>query len=85
MNVRRSDYEICADGRVVWINDATGLIGRFSRNGIDVHVNGQCKGASCVKGPFTPKTGAEAWFSFKVKMLELHSVKVAEKYRPKWV
>ena len=81
---RRSDpYEITTDGKTVWINDATGLIGRFSRLGIDVHVDGQCRGDSCVKGPFNSETGPAAWDAFKEKMLALHGVQVKDKFFPK--
>jgi hypothetical protein len=36
----RFELSKCTDR--VWINDPTGLIGRFNSTGMDVHVKGQC-------------------------------------------
>lgn len=75
---RGRDYVIETDGRVVWINGALMLLGRFSRLGIDVHVDGKCIGDSCSPGPCT----LEHWREFQKKMLDLHRIKVPDKYMP---
>lgn len=75
------DYTIETDGRVVWINSPIELIGRFSRMGIDVHVKGKCVGDSCVPGPCT----LQHWKDFQQKMLDLHRVRVPDKYMPKFL
>lgn len=74
-------YEIWTDRRTVWINDPSGLIGRFSKNGIDVHVSGACQGDSCVPGPCDRKS----WDLFKLKMLQLHSVEVMDEHMPDYL
>ncbi len=77
-------YEVISDGKTIWINDHSGLIGRFSHLGIDVHVDGHCKGDSCIGGPISSAQRAEAWAAFKAKMLELHDVEVADEDQPVW-
>lgn len=70
--------EIRSDGRVVWVNGSA-LLGRFSRQGIDVHIDGVCAGDGCVPGPCTKKH----WRIFQEQMLKVHKVKVSDKHRPK--
>lgn len=75
------DYTIETDGRVVWVNGLAALVGRFSKNGIDVHVDGKCVGDSCSPGPCT----VEHWREFQKKMVDLHGITVPDKYMPKFL
>lgn len=43
-------YEVETDGRTLWINGPI-LLGRFSRQGVDVHVDGMCIAGSCSPVP----------------------------------
>lgn len=78
-------YEITSDTRTVWINDSSGCcIGRFSRNGIDVHHAGKVQmetGQECIAckpGPVTPGD----WRTFQAAMLKHHGVVVSDHHRP---
>jgi hypothetical protein len=73
--------EIKSDGRTVWVNGPTALIGRFSRMGIDVHIDGVCAGDGCKPGPCT----LEHWGIFKAQMLKVHGVKVSDRHMPKYL
>ena len=75
------DHSIETDGRVVWINGIRGLLGRFSRHGIDVHVNGKCKDDSCVAEICTFRH----WRDFQKKMLKYHGVEVPDQYMPNYL
>jgi hypothetical protein len=55
---------IYQDGRV-WINNETGLIGRFGPKGIDVHADGEC--LDC-------KTGTADFNVFANLMFEKHGI-----------
>ena len=43
-------YEAETDGKTLWINGPI-LLGRFSRFGVDVHVDGACIDGSCKAEP----------------------------------
>lgn len=75
-----NDIEFRSDGRVVWVNTVS-LIGRFSKMGIDVHVDGACIPGSCISGPCT----LEHWRKFQALMLEHHGVEVWDKHMPKYL
>jgi hypothetical protein len=74
-------YTIETDGRVVWVNSPVTLLGRFSKMGIDVHVNSHCVGDSCSPGPCSLKE----WREFQEKMIEHHGIEVPDKYMPKFL
>jgi hypothetical protein len=63
-------FEIIQEDARVWINDCTGLIGRYnSRTGIDIHSDGTCN--NC-------KTGASSFDEFAQKMLSIHQIDLRE-------
>ena len=70
-------YEIHSDGCTVWVNGPI-LLGRFSKAGVDVHVNGRCAGDSCTPGPCT----IEDWRAFKEKMRAVHKIEVPDRHMP---
>lgn len=78
--------EIASDGKTVWINGADGCcIGRFCRNGIDIHhdakrqiaLGHQCM--DCKAGPCT----ASDWEDFKAGMLRSYGVLIGDKHIPR--
>ena len=75
--------ETTSDGITVWINGFDGLLGRFGRQGIDIHRNAceQSENGECLYCTHCVTT-AEDWPVFVEKMKELHDVVVVEKYRP---
>jgi hypothetical protein len=75
------EYEIQADGDRVWINTADGMVGRFSKRGIDVHGEGHCAPGGCEPGP----CGVPHWERFKAKMWEHHGIVVPETAKPRWL
>jgi hypothetical protein len=77
---RRVEHELLYDGRTVWINGSDGsLLGRFSRNGIDVHGDSHCLEGGCEPGP----CDTSHWERFKAKMLQHYGVEVPESAKPK--
>lgn len=77
-----ADHEIHTDGSTVWINEGDqGMAGRFSRFGIDVHIESQCTKDSCIAGPCTLKH----WRRFQYLMLEHHNIDVSDDYRPSFL
>lgn len=72
--------QIRSDGRVVWVNKPI-LIGRFSRMGVDVHVNGKCVADSCIPGPCRKKH----WRQFQYLMMEHHNVDVPDRHMPDYL
>jgi len=80
--------EIESDGRVVWVNDPTGCcIGRFSKNGVDVHRTGPEQvelGTQCLDC-FHEGNPAEQWDRFVSSMKTHHGVDVSARHRPKFV
>lgn len=75
--------QIDTDGITVWVNGDLGeCIGRFGRNGIDIHTTMAMQmDTQCLFCTHTPVTRAD-WELFQEKMLELHGVKVEEKHCP---
>lgn len=74
-----------SDGITVWVNASTGdCIGRFGRNGIDIHrtvqdqMDGKDQCLFCTHAPVT----RDEWELFKVKMLELYRVTVTDEHMP---
>lgn len=72
------DPEIQSDGVTVWVHGPTGTIGRFGRNGIDVHAEDT---ASCLHCTHDVTT-AQDWVTFQLKMLEHHGVVVGDEHKP---
>jgi hypothetical protein len=73
--------EVKSDGTTVWVNGADGMLGRFNRRFLDVHIDGACAGDGCAPGPCT----LEHWNVFKTKMLEVHGVRVSDKHMPAYL
>ena len=80
--------EIDSDGKTVWVNSHEGCcIGRFCRQGIDVHHDGpeqvrlgqQC--LDCKKGPTT----LADWTHFKEAMWRHFLVIVGDQHMPKFL
>lgn len=82
------DIRVQSDGTTVWVHDLEdgSCIGRFGRNGIDIHrrlseqaSKGQC--LMCTHG----RTGADEWDRFVLAMQEIYGVTVTERHRPKHI
>jgi len=73
-----SDLDVESDGRVVWINGATGCVARFGANGIDIHTRDTTACLHCTHGPTT----AEDWRIFQGKMLEHYRLVIGDEHRP---
>ena len=82
----RSGHEIIWDGRVVWVNSGVdgSSIGRFSRQGIDVHVAFAEQletGKVCID--CSADGSAEGWKKFQALLLEHYDVVVPDEAAPK--
>jgi hypothetical protein len=78
-------HDISSDGITVWVNNAVGCIGRFGRNGIDIHhMPGSAESlkTECLFCTHAPTTRAD-WDLFVKKMLEFYKVNVPAKYMPR--
>jgi hypothetical protein len=76
--VNDGEVGIVSDGTVVWVNRSTGCIGRFGKNGIDVHSVDTSTCLHCTHERATKKN----WEVFKEKMLEHHLVVVTNIHKP---
>jgi hypothetical protein len=80
-----ANVEIMSDGKTVWINDSNGCnIGRFCRNGIDIHYSGDQQialGHQCLDCKIGPCTDAD-WEHFKVGMSKSYAVVISDKHKP---
>lgn len=77
------DPEILWDGNTVWVNGDGGLLGRFSRRGIDVHrtaTEQMSTGIQCLDCSSIPD-----WRAFCSSMRKHHQVDVPGEARPSWV
>ena len=75
---------ITSDGVTVWVNGPGGLLGRFGRNGVDIHrpLNDQEEKGECLSCTHEPTTLAD-WNLFVQQMLKHCGVSVHyEKYMP---
>lgn len=72
-----------SDGVTVWVNGPAFCMGRFGRNGIDIHraPGSQLELGECLFCTHAPTT-EEDWETFKTKMNELYGVTVSDKHRP---
>lgn len=61
------NHVIETDGRTLWINGPSGLLGRFSPLGIDIHTEGQC--VDC-------KTGTPDFDAFAANLQIVHGIDV---------
>jgi hypothetical protein len=77
----RVKAEVLSDGSTVWVNGPNGMMGRFNRQFLDVHINGVCAGDGCTPGPCS----LEHWKTFKAKMLEIHGVRISDKHMPTYL
>jgi hypothetical protein len=78
-------YELLSDGRTVWVNGPSGgLVGRFSKNGIDIHHPVEIQVAAgkvcamCKPGP----TNLIDWYAFCNEMINRYGVYVGDKHMP---
>lgn len=88
MRTKRSiGYLVETDGRVVWVNSSMGMcIGRFSKDGVDVHADydGQRAGIHCLDC-IHDLPPVEAWDRFVASMKKFHDVDVDASFRPAFV
>lgn len=82
------EHEILSNGATVWVNSSSGAcIGRFVRNGVDVHkdfqaqMDGEGECLDCCHG-LPPR---ESWDRFVSSMLEHYQIEIDDKHRPKFV
>ncbi len=76
-------HDITTDGITVWINSPDGLLGRFGRQGIDVHrpAGEQQEQGECLFCTHQRVT-VEDWRQFQAKMLEHFKITVGDQYMP---
>lgn len=74
-------HETTTDGRTVWVNGPVGLIGRFSKFGIDVHSADSAGCLHCKPGP----CGRQEWGEFVASMWEHHRVLVYNSVMPDYL
>ena len=78
--------EIISDGKVVWINGSDGCnIGRFSRNGIDIHHSAEKQitaGSQCLDCKAGPCTDVD-WEHFKLGMLRIYNILIGDNHKPR--
>ncbi len=85
MSEIQDGFEISSDGRTVWVNDPFINVGRFSRNGIDIHHSAEQQivgGKQCLDCKAGPCTEAD-WEYFKAGMLRVYNVLIEDKHKPK--
>lgn len=77
-------FDIHNDGVTVWVNGPMGLLGRFGRNGIDIHrpMFEQAIKGECLFCTHEPTTRAD-WVLFQTKMREHFDITVPDKHMPK--
>lgn len=85
ITVKDLTHEITTDSKTVWVNDSQGCcIGRFSKNGIDVHHNiktqmeNSISCLDCKPGPTT----IDDWRHFQTAMLAHYKIVIDDKYMP---
>lgn len=76
--------EVTSDGVTVWVNGEFGLLGRFGRQGVDIHrpLNEQSTKGECLFCTHRATTRAD-WDTFVKKMAEIYKVRVGSKHMPK--
>lgn len=88
LTLETDTYQIEWDGRCVWINDNTGCcIGRFTRNGVDVHRTGPEQvgtGQQCLDC-FNDADPSLAWSRFVDSMRVHHRVEIPAGAKPSFV
>ena len=77
--------EIMSDGRTVWVNGSDGgLLGRFSRAGIDIHhpVAAQVEtGKQCLNCKPGPTDGTD-WTAFRDGMRDIYGAEISDRHTP---
>lgn len=88
MTEYENNCEITSDGRMVWINDNSGCcVGRFGKNGIDVHHSGPMQmdlGEQCLEFKIGP-TNFSDWRDFQGAMKRHYRVMVKDAHMPKFL
>lgn len=85
MSSIQDGYEILSDGRTVWVNDSFINVGRFSRNGIDIHHRAEeqiLSGKQCLDCKAGPCTDAD-WDHFQKGMMFHFGVLIGDEHKPK--
>lgn len=80
-------YEVLYGHRAVWVNNASGCLGRFGVFGIDVHrtIEEQSLGhAPCLYCTHARVT-LDDWRRFKAAMLEFHHIDLSDQPAPVWL
>lgn len=81
-------FEIISDGRTVWVNGGDGgCLARFSKFGIDIHLDteGQmASGRQCLDCTHS-LPDADGWTHFVASVRQHHGVALAPKHRPAWL
>jgi hypothetical protein len=81
------EFEIIYGARAVWVNDATGCLGRFGVYGIDVHrtmdeqVAGLAECLFCTHGSVM----AEDWPRFVEALQRFHQIDIRDQPWPAWL
>lgn len=80
------EYDITTDGITVWVNGPYSLLGRFGKMGVDIHHAHEpglwpMPASECLFCTHA-QTTRQDWGLFVEKMLQLHGVKVPDKYLP---
>ena len=80
--------EVHSDGKTVWVNGIDGCnVGRFSKNGIDLHKDAEEQMTSgeqcfdCKPGP----CNLQDWEDFKRKCKEFYAVDVTDEHKPEYL
>ena len=70
----------------IWVNSATGCVGRFGRMGVDIHREpmAQQDGSECLCCTHGPVTETN-WRLFQTEMKRHYGVVIADSLRPSWV
>lgn len=77
-------YEIISSRTAVWVNDGSGCIGRFGKNGIDIHrtlLDQMNSGSECLACTHAPTTEAD-WQDFRRLMMHHYRIDVPDSARP---
>lgn len=80
---KKDQVEIHGDGITVWVNDPVSCIGRFGKNGIDIHKPFEMHGdgTECLLCTHT-ETSRHDWEVFKQNMKGFYNVEVTDEHMP---
>ena len=82
-------FEIAADDRTVWINADSGMcVGRFTKNGMDVHEDAlaQMEGKHCLDCAMHLKGDiVKSWERFTASMKKYYHIDIPADFKPHYV